>query len=134
MSDQPTPADLIKRYHELNAWIESESKRLEEYYKPHRQKLEKIKNQLLAMANALGTDSFKTDFGTAYKVTIVTPKITDKEKYLDWVLEHWNDVGDMLQVGAPQKKAVDAYMQEHDGALPPFVETSSFTRMNVNKA
>lgn len=129
-----TPADLIKQYHQLNAWIEAEMKRLDEYFKPHKEKLDQIKNQLLAMANELKVDSFPTDYGTAYKSTIVTPKITDKEKYLDWVLENWNDVGDMLQVGAPQKKAVEAYMQEHDGKLPPFVEISSFTRMNINKA
>ena len=129
-----TPAELIKQYHELNAWLEAETKRLEDYFGPHRKRLEEIKNQLLAMANELKVDSFPTEFGTAYKSTIVTPKITDKEKYLDWVLENWDMAGDMLQIAAPQKKAVDAYMQEHNGSLPPFVEISSFTRMNINRS
>ena len=39
----------------------------------------------------------------------------------------------MLQIGAPIKAAVDDYMKDHEGHLPPGVETSSFTRVNIKR-
>lgn len=134
MSDQPTPADLIQHYHQLSGWLDTESKRLEEYYKPHRVKLEEIKNQLLAMLNEQNLDSFKSEHGTAYKSEITTPKIIDKEKFLDFVLEDWGNRGELLQIAAPQKSAFENYMQENNGALPPFTEVSKFIRLNIRRS
>lgn len=129
-----TPADLIAEYNKIRAFIEAENKRFAEHLKPHNERLQEINNQLLALMNEQRVEAFKTDEGTAYKSVLVTPKVTDKLAWLDWCLEDWDGRGAMMQIGAPQKEALKDYQQEHEGHLPPFVETSAFTRINIRKS
>lgn len=129
-----TPADLIAEHNKIKAFVEAETKRFDEFLKPHKQRLVEIDNRLLEMLNEQKCESFKTDFGTAYKSVITTPKLTDKEKFLDWVLDNWDKWGAMLQIGAPQKATLDDYVDENSGHLPPYVETSQFIRLNIRKA
>ena len=98
--------------------------------------------------------NISTEHGTAYKSTIVTPKVTDRETYLDLVLDEQNyeTFGrGMLQVGPPQKAALDEYIerrkaeitlyQEQNGGqlpadvsiLPPGIDTTSYTRVNIRR-
>ena len=126
---------LIAEYNSLTDHVEAESKQFAERMKPHNTRVEEIKNLLLAMLNEQNADSIKTDHGTAYKSVIVTPKATDKVKFLDFCLENWDVIGnDMLQIGAPKKDAVKNWQDDHAGALPPFVETSAFTRINIRRS
>lgn len=127
------PADLIADYNKLTAFIEAENKRFDEHMKPARTRVEEIKNSLLALMNEQRVESFKTEEGTAYKSVITTPKITDKTQFLDWCLEEWDSRGAMLQIGAPQKDALNEFMDVNDGGLPPFVEISSFARVNIRR-
>lgn len=128
-----TPADLIAEYNKIKAFLEAENKRFAEHLKPANERLQEIQNQLLALMNEQRVESFRTEEGTAYKSTIVTPKVTDKIAFLDWTLEDFDTRGAMLQIGAPQKDAVKDYQDHNDGHLPPFVEQSSFTRINIRK-
>ena len=128
-----TPADLIKTYNETKAFIDAEVKRFEEYSKPFKEKLNQIANQLLAVSNQQGVNSFSTEFGTAYRSTILNTKIEDREKYVDFVLDHWDDIGSgMLQVGVT-KDAVKQYMDDNAGQPPPGITISYYTRINVNR-
>lgn len=128
-----TPADLIAERNKIKAHLEAESKRFAEYCAPANARVQEIDNKLLEMLLEQKCDSFKTEHGTAYKSTIITPKVIDKEKFLDFVLEDWDNRGAMLQINAPQKDALTEFMDANNGHLPPFVETSSFTRVNVRK-
>lgn len=139
MTDQPAAASLIRRYYEVEAFLKAQSDAFEKNAKPHRDELEQIKSQLHARLVELnGAEgkraSLATEYGTAYLSTIVTPKVIDREKWLDWCLEDWNGRGAMLQITAPQKDAFNDYRDRHDGALPPNVEISSFTRVNIRKS
>ena len=128
-----TPADLIAEHNKIKAFVEAENKRFGEHLKPHNERLQEINNQLLALMNEQRVEAFKTDEGTAYKSVLTTPKVTDKTAFLDWVLAEWDERGGMLQIGAPIKEALKEYQDEHEGHLPPYVETSSFTRVNIRK-
>ena len=137
----PDAASLIQKYNEIKDHLAAQAKAFSEYSKPFNEQLETISNQLLDLLNQLNTGkpegkraSLSTEHGTAYLSTIVTPKVTDKEKYLDFVLDNWNKYGAMLQVGAPQKDAVQEYMDANDGHLPPFTEISTFTRVNIRRS
>lgn len=140
MTDQ-SAADLIAEHNRLDDHCKSQSKQFGEYLRPFKTKMEEIENQLQAMLLALNSQnpdakkkaSLSTDAGTAYLSTIVTPKLTDKEAWLDFCLEDWDHRGAMLQIGAPQKTALEEYQDANDGRLPPFVETSSFTRVNIRR-
>lgn len=134
-------ASLIAEYNQIEDHLAQQSKLFAEYRKIYDEKLNAIRNQLLEMLNALNSGkpegkraSLSTEHGTAYLSTIVSPKIIDKEKYLDFVLDDWDARGAMLQIGAPQKDALRDYMDSHDGALPPHVEVSSFTRVNIRRS
>lgn len=127
-------ASLVSRHQEIKAHVEAQSKLFSEYCKPYNEEMEQIQALITSAMTEQGIKSFKTDTGTAILSTIVTPKILDKEKYLDWVLDDWNNRGAMLQIGAPQKAALDEYMDANNGALPPNIETSSILRFSIRKA
>lgn len=135
-----TPAELIAEHNKIGDFLKAESKRFQEFCKPHNERLQAIESELHQMLLDMnGGDitkkaSLSTDAGTAYLSTIVSPKVTDKEKYLDWVLDNWDERGAMLQIGAPQKDAVRGYQDDNDGRLPPFVESTSITRVNIRRS
>ena len=130
-----TPANLIAEHKKIKAFLKQQSEAFAEFCKPHNTRMTEIESELherLLDLNGgeIGKASLKTDEGTAYLSTIVTPKIVDKTKYLDWVLEDWDNRGGMLQIGAPVKAEFDAWIEQH-GSPPPNTETSSFTRVNI---
>ena len=107
---------------------------LREHLKPSRQRMEQIQAEVTSLMTQQGIKSLKTDTGTAILSTIVTPKILDKEKFLDFVLEDWDNRGAMLQIGAPQKDALQEYMDANENRLPPAVDVSTFVRFSIRKA
>ena len=141
MTDQ-SAADLIARHNALDDHCKAQGKKFTEYLKPFKDEMGVIENRLQEMLLALNSQnqdskkkaSLSCDAGTAYLSTIVTPKVTDKEKYLDFILEDWDNRGGMLQISAPQKDALTEYKDANDGRLPPFVEESSFTRVNIRRS
>lgn len=132
---KPTADQLVAEYIKIKDYLAQEAKRFADFCKPYNERQEAISNQMLEMLNQVGGESLKTEAGTAYKSTINTPKIIDREAYLDQVLENYDTFGaGMLQIGAPKKEAIDDYMQNHDGALPSGVEISSFVRVNIRRS
>ena len=142
MSNKP-PATLIAEILKLDDWCDQQSSKFNEFLKPHREQIEALKmqlhEQLLKLNEAKDGEhpkaSISTSAGTAYLSTIVTPSIDgDKTNFLDWVLESWEDRGAMLQIGAPQKTALQEFQDAHNGQLPPHVKTSSLTRINIRRS
>jgi hypothetical protein len=136
------PAELIAQILELDAWCDVQKKKFDAHMLPHREQIEAWKNQLqeYLLNNADRTHehpkaSFACDAGTAYLSTIVTPSIDgDKTHFLDWIEENWDERGAMLQIGAPQKAALEEWRDAHQGQLPPHVKISSLTRVNVRRS
>jgi hypothetical protein len=133
-----TANDIIAEYFQIKDYLATETKRFADFCAPWKARMDEIENHCLERLNELGGDarqSIKTEAGTAYRSTIVTPKIVDRDKYLDAVLENWDTFGSgMLQIGAPKKESVDDYMQTTNGQLPPGVEISSYTRCNLRRS
>lgn len=147
-----TAEELIVAHFEVDDFTAAETKRFAEFLKPYRERDEAIKAKLFEMIQALGKSGkgLKTDAGTAYMSTIVTPKISEqgapymspdvaprfgRTAFLDFCLDNWDTFGnEALQIGAPQKDAIEQYRQTHDGALPPGVEITSFTRVNIRRS
>ena len=142
-------ADLVAEHLKIEEWIKAESKRFGEFMKPHKERLEEIGNQLLALSNTQKWDSIRTDAGTAYRSTLLnvsvspdgpTYETTDKgvavgrEALLDFALDHWDDIGNDMLLISPQKDAVKKFMEDNGGKPPPGVKTSWFTRINIRKS
>jgi len=128
-------ADLVQEHIKLDDFIDSENKKFADHLKPHKKRQEEIRNLLLSLLNEQKTNSMSTDHGTAYISTIMTPKINDRDKYLDFVNENWDDIGnEMLQLSAPQKDALKNFIETHDNKTPPGVEVSYFNRLNIRRS
>lgn len=133
-----TAADLLKEHFDIDDYVSRETKRLKEFLQPFVDRDEAIKVRLQAKLNELGGEkgrSIKTEFGTFFNTTITTPKIVDKEKYLDCVLDNYDTFGNgMLQLRAPNKESIEQYMKDNNGALPPGIESSSYVNLNIRRA
>ena len=129
---------LVKRFIELRDHCQAQQKKFDEFLQPFKKEQVEIQDKLLGMLNESGGEALKTEFGTASKSTIVTPRVEARDSYLEWLWalsdEEWTAFGNaMLQIAAPQIDAVREYMQSHEGHLPPGVTTSSFTRVNIRR-
>lgn len=131
---EKTPADLVEERLKLEEILGVSGKRLSEYQAPFKERLEQINSQLLAWLNLNKMDKFSCDFGTAYKSTLLNLKIKDREKLLDFALEHWDEIGNELLMISAQKDAVKNFMDEHNGQPPVGISTSFFTRINVRRS
>jgi hypothetical protein len=92
-----------------------------------------IESQLHEFLLANKLKNVKTETGTAYLSTLTQPKIVDRTAYLDWVLEEWDGRGEMLQIGAPQVTAFEAYIDENK-APPPGTSVAYFERLGIRKS
>src|SRR5262245_26911458 len=126
MTEIPTKTadQLIDRYIAIRDHIATQSKAFDEWKKPFNEEMEAISAKLHEMLLALGGDSPKlaTGSGTAYFTTTKNPRIENRDIYLKFLNDEWTRYGNaMLQLGTPQVAAVNEYMDEHEGALPPGV-------------
>lgn len=127
-----TPADLIKEYRRLEAFCDAETKRFSEHLKPHKTKMEELRSQLHAKLIEGKLNNLSTDEGSCYLSTILTPKITDRDVYLKWCSDHWQEGGnEMLIVSKPQITALNEWLDAHDDKPPPGIEISRFQRLNI---
>ena len=131
MSD---PAALIAEFISLRDWLAAESKRFAEHCKPHRERMQTIQNLMLARANAESSDphkpwSLRVDTGTAYRSTTPTPKIENRDVFLDFALDGHEE---FLQLAAPQIDAVKDWIDANK-APPPGVSVSYNTTVNIRK-
>lgn len=134
-----SPDALIQRYLVLRDHRDEQAKRFAEWAKPINEEMESISFRLHEHLLALGGDkpSIKTAHGTAFTTTSKNPRISDRDAYLDFVLDenNWNAYGNaMLQLGAPQVSAINEYMDAHDGQLPPGVKIEPFTKVSIRKS
>lgn len=125
----------IKRYIELDDYIKSQSKALTDFLKPYREEMAQIQAGFLAEFIETKRESVRTDAGTAYTSTTMSPTVTDSDAYLDWINDHWESGGsEMLQLRAPQVTAFRDYMDKHDGQLPPGTSVSFNTSVNIRRS
>lgn len=130
-------ASLVEQRQKIKAAHEADLAKFTAHWKPALEELQKIDNQITAAMHEQGLKSVKTDVGTAILSEITTAKIKldEREAYIDMCLDSWDEFGgEMLQIGAPKADAVRAYMDSHEGQMPPHVEISTLLRFSVRKA
>ena len=144
-----TAEQLIAEHNKLDDWLKAETKRFGEFLKPHKERLESIGNQLLALSNTQKWDSIKTDAGTAYRSTLLNVSVSPdggpyknsegnivigREALLDFALDHWDDIGNDLLLVSAQKDSVKRYMEANEGRPPPGVTVAWWTRINIRRS
>lgn len=79
---------------------------------------EKLEALMLGQLNSMGVESVRTEAGTFYKQEEIKPAANDWNLFYHWIKDH--DAFDFLEKRVT-KNAVKAYMEEHEGGLPPGV-------------
>lgn len=122
-------AEIVERYIELRDEKAHIKALTDEQLKPIQESLDRIEIQLLAAADQLGVDSFKTPNGTAYVSNRVTTSVADKDIFMKFLEE--NDEWPLLEVRAA-KSAVEQYKAIH-GTLPPGVNWSEERTVSIRR-
>jgi len=91
--------------------------------------MDKIETYFKGISPIEGTDQWKTKHGTIYFTTKYSAKLVDPEAYLDYAIS--TESLDLLEKRA-SVTAVRAFVETH-GQLPPGVELSSRTEVNVRR-
>lgn len=128
-----TPDELVREHQEIKAKLAAANKQFAELCAPMETRKREIESALHEFLLGNGGKAFKGSTGTAYLSTLTQPKIVDRTAYLDWVLESWDERGEMLQIGAPQVTAFEAYVDENK-APPPGCAVGYFERLNIRKS
>jgi hypothetical protein len=146
-----TAESLIAERVDIDDKLKAASKKFAEFCAPWKARVEAIDIELMTILNAMGDDkaSISTDAGTCYKSHLLNVNIDPEGQaymnaagqeqvgrmaLLDFALENWDTVGADLLLVQPQKDAVKAYMEAHDGKPPPGLKHSWFTRVNVRRS
>lgn len=123
-------SDAVSLYIKLREQKAQIKKEMEAQIAPINEKLEKLESKLLEVFNTTGTNSVRTDFGTAYATTRTSVSAADREAFMTHVREH-DDWG-LLEV-RPAKLAVEEYRAANDGLLPPGLSYSEERVVNVRQ-
>jgi hypothetical protein len=111
-------AQYIALRDKINA-IKDEHKKILE---PYNDALDKLNEVLLSHLNEIKSDSASVNgIGTVYRTAKASASLADAQAFMDFVIE--NQTWDLLDRKA-NVTAVQDYMQEHAGELPPGVNFS----------
>lgn len=128
---------LVTERQQLRTYIDGETARLSEFLKSYREQMQKLDAEITAMMTQQKITSMKTDTGTAILSHIDSMSIIPEERdaYIDWCLDNWQEYGgEMLQISSPKVAAVRAYMESHEGHLPPHVKKETTVQFSIRKA
>lgn len=121
---------MIKKYIECRNSIVKLTARYDEEMLPYKDGMALIENLLAEEINRLEGQSIKTEFGTAYRSTVTSFKVADRQTWLDWVFE--NNQRDMLTTHVA-KDAVKDY-SEAKGGTPPGLNVTTIYKINIRSA
>lgn len=122
-------ATLIAKYLELRDTKEKIAEQHKLELSPYNDALETIENALLKIMLDTKVDSLPVrDLGTAYQQRVLSVKCADRGAFHAFVFKH--HAGEYLTAHV-SKDAVNTYMEENEGRLPPGIEARWYTNVNV---
>jgi hypothetical protein len=114
--EKPSAAKLIGEYIRCRNSIAVLNEQHERKIAPYKAGMELIENLLTDEINRLEGQSIKTEHGTAYRSTVVSYKVADRDTWFDWVFA--NNHRDMLTANVA-KEAIKEFMETNGGTPPP---------------
>jgi hypothetical protein len=121
---------LVEKYHQLRAKKKAIAERHAKELEPVQQAMGALENVMLDALNKAGSNSMRTDAGTAYKSVRTSISIADPEEFRLWV-ESQNRPD--FYENRVSKEAVENYINAGN-PLPPGLKVSSDTVVNVRKS
>lgn len=127
-----TPAAIIKKYIELRDWIEADTKAVDERQKPYRDGMNLLENMMQEILNKDGADNIKTEFGTAYRTTLMSVRMADRQAFIDYVSNTEDDPFAYF-TNAVSKEKIKEFIDQH-GSPPAGIDITTIQKTNFRRA
>jgi len=79
--------DIVNQYIGLRNAIASKKKEFDQFKKDNEEVMRALEMQILEVSKSTGVDSFKTEFGTAFRTTKTYAKLFDADARIKYALE-----------------------------------------------
>jgi hypothetical protein len=123
-------SELVEKYIKIRDRKTQLKKEYEAKVAPLEDAHAKIEAKFLELFEKSGTDSLKTEFGTAYKSTRTSITVADREAFMTYIRE--NDEWPLLEI-RPAKAAVESFKESHED-IPPGLNYREEMVVNFRRA
>lgn len=123
-------SELVDKYIQIRDKKAQLKKEYEAKVAPLEEAHSKIEAKFLELFEKTGTDSLKTEFGTAYRATRSSVSVADRDAFMTYIRE--NDEWPLLEV-RPSKAAVESFKDSHED-LPPGINYREEVVVNIRRA
>lgn len=124
---------LIEETVALKDKLKKWGEQFDTWCKPVKETIKENENKLLGLLNEQNLQNVRSDSGTAFKSTITSYKVVDRDTVLKLILDNWMNFGNEMLLFNVQADAVKKYVQEN-GRLPEGITSDSFTRINIRRS
>lgn len=124
-------SEIIGKYIEYRDFLAKRQEAFDLEIKPYQDAMTVLSGAMQLQLIEAKEESVRTEAGTAYLSTTLHARVKDRDALMNFIRE--SDEFDLL-TAAVSKDAVKAYLDEHQGALPPGVETTFITKCNFRRA
>lgn len=126
-----TPAQLIQQFIRLRDHVEARTRAFEEELKPYQDGMKAIEGMVQQYLNDAGADNIKTEFGTAYKSTLMSVKLADRNAFEGFIVERPDGLS--FFTNTVSKEKIKEYI-DAAGNAPPGVDITYITKVNFRRS
>jgi len=124
--------EMIQQYIKLRDYVEAQTKAFEETMKPYRAGMATIENAVSQQIIDLGGESIKTEFGTAYRTTVMAVKMADRQAFMEFITQDWGEREAFL-TSAVTKDVVKDWLEQNN-SKPPGLDITYIHKTNFRRA
>lgn len=126
-----TPADLVRKYLELRAYVEAATTSFEESLKPYKTGMETIEGAVHAYLDANNLQNFKVDdVGIAFKKSGTRVRMADRQAFNEFVLKQPNGLS--FFTNSVAKEMILEYIKANE-APPPGIDFTRIIEVQIQK-
>lgn len=129
---EPTTGEMIKRFIELRDHVERKTKEFEASIKPYKDGMAALENKVSAQIIDMGGESIKTEFGTAYRTTVMAVKMADRQAFMEFVTQDWGEREAFL-TSAVTKDVVKDWIEQNN-SKPPGLDIAYIHKTNFRRS
>lgn len=128
--DEFSDNDLVSQYLRIRDLKEVKERECAEAMVPYTVNMALIEQEMNRRLTARGAENTKTEAGTAYKQTLASVKVLDRQEWLNYVQDHaaWH-----LLTNHVNKKEIEEVI-EVTGGIPPGLEVSRIVKVNFRRS
>lgn len=124
--------EMIQQYIKLRDHVELKTKEFEATLKPYREGMAAIENAVSQQIIDLGGESIKTEYGTAYRSTVMAVKMADRQAFMEFVTQDWGEREAFL-TSAVTKDVVKDWIEQNN-SKPPGLDITYVHKTNFRRA